>query len=329
MKIKHNSLKFFVLFYILIILLTSFPYIHPKQANAVTLEELADKISKLSSEEEKLLEEIVSLESQINQKAIEIAESQQKLDNFEVELNELHKRESEIEKNIKSLQEELEKNAVNSYKYGSDKIAMLIISAKDLNEVSRVIYLYRRMIKSNISLIQSLEDEKEMYEMIFRKSEDTREKIKNLNEELTNEKNKLEGYLAEKQNLLNQVKGERENFEGILADIKERINQIQSPQGATLVGEWDMVATAYYSGGGGLSGNSITAIGLRVKKGIVAVDPKVIPLGTKLYIPGYGEALAADTGGWVKGDRIDLAFDSLEECYRFGRRKVKVYLVQK
>lgn len=329
MKIKHNFLKFFVVFFILIIILTLFLYIHPKQAIAVTLQELADKISKLSSEEEKLLEEIVSLESQISQKTMEIADSQQKLDNFEVELDELHKRESEIEKNIESLQKELEKNAINSYKYGSDKLAMLIISAKDLNEASRVIYFYRRMIKNNISLIQSLEDEKETYEMIFRKSEETREKIKNLNEELTNEKNKLESYLTEKQNLLNQVKGEKANFESILAGIKERINQIQPPQGATLVGEWDMTATAYYSGGGGLSGNSITAIGLRVKKGIVAVDPKVIPLGTKLYIPGYGEALAADTGGWIKGDRIDLAFDSLEECYRFGRRKVKVYLVQK
>jgi 3D (Asp-Asp-Asp) domain-containing protein len=38
--------------------------------------------------------------------------------------------------------------------------------------------------------------------------------------------------------------------------------------------------------------------------------------------------MAADTGGWIKGDRIDLCFDSLDECYRYGRRKIYVYLVE-
>jgi 3D (Asp-Asp-Asp) domain-containing protein len=92
-----------------------------------------------------------------------------------------------------------------------------------------------------------------------------------------------------------------------------------------------MVATAYYAhgrGGNDINGNGITAIGLRARKGIVAVDPRVIPLGTRLYIPGYGEALAADTGGWIKNNRIDLCFETMEDCYRYGRRKIKVYLVE-
>ena len=73
----------------------------------------------------------------------------------------------------------------------------------------------------------------------------------------------------------------------------------------------------------------ITYSGLRVKPGIVAVDPKVIPLGTYLYIEGYGEALAADKGGAIKGNRIDLYYESPKDVARYGKRAVKVYILDK
>lgn len=91
-----------------------------------------------------------------------------------------------------------------------------------------------------------------------------------------------------------------------------------------------MVATAYdpspRSIGPGATG--YTYLGLKAKYGIVAVDPRVIPLRTRLYIPGYGEALAADIGGAIKGNRIDLCYDTYEEAIRFGRRKVEVYVLE-
>jgi 3D (Asp-Asp-Asp) domain-containing protein len=93
------------------------------------------------------------------------------------------------------------------------------------------------------------------------------------------------------------------------------------PPGVILTSELKMVATAYLSGGK-------TVTGLRARKGIVAVDPSVIPLGTKLYIEGYGEAQAADIGSSIKGNRIDLCFDSLQECKTYGKRTINVYLVE-
>ena len=93
------------------------------------------------------------------------------------------------------------------------------------------------------------------------------------------------------------------------------------PPGVILTSELKMVATAYFSGGK-------TATGLQARKGIVAVDPSVIPLGTKLYIEGYGEAQAADIGSSIKGNRIDLCFDSLQECKTYGKRNINVYLVE-
>ncbi|MGP6157426.1 MAG: 3D domain-containing protein [Vulcanimicrobiaceae bacterium] len=87
-----------------------------------------------------------------------------------------------------------------------------------------------------------------------------------------------------------------------------------------------MIATAYIAGCDGCSG--ITRTGTRAGHGVVAVDPHFIPLGTKLYVPGYGRALAGDTGGGIQGRRIDLGFDSLREAQLFGRREIVVYVLR-
>ena len=84
-----------------------------------------------------------------------------------------------------------------------------------------------------------------------------------------------------------------------------------------------MMATAYTAGSAG--GGGRTASGRLAGYGIVAVDPRIIPLGTRLYIPGYGMAIAGDTGGDIVGNRIDLGFDSLRGAMLFGRRDVTVY----
>jgi 3D (Asp-Asp-Asp) domain-containing protein len=76
-------------------------------------------------------------------------------------------------------------------------------------------------------------------------------------------------------------------------------------------------AVAYY-----LPGK--TALGLPVRKGVVAVDPRLIPLGTKLHVPGYGPSLAADVGTAIKGRIIDLWFPTTAEAREWGRRSVTI-----
>ena len=67
-----------------------------------------------------------------------------------------------------------------------------------------------------------------------------------------------------------------------------------------------------------------TALGVPVRKGVVAVDPKLIPLGTKLHVPVYGPGLAADVGYAIKGRIIDLWFPTLEKAQAWGRRTVTI-----
>ena len=100
-----------------------------------------------------------------------------------------------------------------------------------------------------------------------------------------------------------------------------------------------LTATAYdlsYESTGKNPGDpyyGITASGTKARPGTAAVDPNVIPLGTKLYIastdgsPDYGFATAEDTGGAIKGNRIDLFMEDSKDCYNFGIRPVKVYIL--
>src|SRR5207248_3620591 len=67
-----------------------------------------------------------------------------------------------------------------------------------------------------------------------------------------------------------------------------------------------------------------TASGLPVGPGIVAVDPTVIPLGTRMYIPGYGNGIAADVGGGIKGKTIDLWYSTYAQCAKWGLRTVTI-----
>jgi 3D (Asp-Asp-Asp) domain-containing protein len=91
----------------------------------------------------------------------------------------------------------------------------------------------------------------------------------------------------------------------------------------------NMTATAY--GPGPIDNgkwNDLTYAGGKVKKGIVAVDPAVIPMGTKLWVEGYGQAIADDQGSAIKGNRIDLAFNSRQEALDYGIQNVKVYVLK-
>jgi 3D (Asp-Asp-Asp) domain-containing protein len=90
-----------------------------------------------------------------------------------------------------------------------------------------------------------------------------------------------------------------------------------------------MNSTAYepspHSCGRGATGR--TACGLKAGYGVVAVDTDYIPFGTRMFIEGYGYAVAGDRGGAIDGYDVDLGFMTIDECYSWGRKKVKVYIL--
>jgi 3D (Asp-Asp-Asp) domain-containing protein len=84
-----------------------------------------------------------------------------------------------------------------------------------------------------------------------------------------------------------------------------------------------MVATAYPAM---VTGSGRTRLGYRADYGHVAVDPRVIPLGSLVYVEGYGFALASDTGSAIKGNRIDLCYPDWGTADRYGVKKVTVHV---
>ena len=104
---------------------------------------------------------------------------------------------------------------------------------------------------------------------------------------------------------------------------------ITNVEASEIQDNWEAInveATAYtrYDEGCG----DYTATGKLVTRGIISVDPDVIPLGTKVYIPGYGYAVADDTGGAISGYKIDIAMESVDEALEFGRRDIVIYIVK-
>ena len=95
------------------------------------------------------------------------------------------------------------------------------------------------------------------------------------------------------------------------------------------VASMTMIATAYTAGSATAYPTGYTATGVLARRGIVAVDPHLIPLGSTVFVPGYGIALAADTGGAIIGHRIDLCMDAYGEAMHFGRRTVQVYILKR
>ncbi|HOP73212.1 3D domain-containing protein [Thermoclostridium caenicola] len=174
---------------------------------------------------------------------------------------------------------------------------------------------------------------------------------KTMNEGETRTVNEGENGIREKQYKITYEDGKPVNREFIGETVvKEPVSRIVEygtvPNFVTSRGErvryskvLKMKATAYTNSfedtgkNPGDPGYGITYTGMTARTGVVAVDPKVIPLGSKLYIevpgsaPDYGFAIAADIGSAIKGNKIDLFFNTTEEVRRWGVRNVVVYIL--
>lgn len=109
----------------------------------------------------------------------------------------------------------------------------------------------------------------------------------------------------------------------------KEIKQMPSRGSESSSKEFYVTATAYSANCSGCTG--VTATGFDLNKNpnakVIAVDPSVIPLGTKVWVEGYGYAVAADTGGAIKGNRIDLFMPNENQVKNYGKKKVKIRIL--
>ncbi|MBD7945858.1 LysM peptidoglycan-binding domain-containing protein [Psychrobacillus sp. Sa2BUA9] len=97
-----------------------------------------------------------------------------------------------------------------------------------------------------------------------------------------------------------------------------------------VVKEFTVSASAFTAKCNGCTG--ITSSGINLKKNpdvkVIAVDPDVIPIGTKVHVEGYGYAVAGDTGSAIKGNKIDVFFSTTSEAYKWGRKNVTIKILE-
>ena len=112
--------------------------------------------------------------------------------------------------------------------------------------------------------------------------------------------------------------------------VGTQVSVAQASRGSVTSGEeLTVTATAYTPYCTGCSGVTATGINLRNNPDlkVIAVDPSIIPLGTKVYVEGYGYAIAGDTGGAIKGNKIDVFFPTKSQAYNWGRKTVKIRIL--
>ncbi|WP_176584142.1 3D domain-containing protein [Priestia megaterium] len=119
-----------------------------------------------------------------------------------------------------------------------------------------------------------------------------------------------------------QVQKEQQQAQAEQAQQQQPAESSQQASGKSMTVE----ATAYTANCAGCSGTTATGVDLKANPNqkVIAVDPSVIPLGSKVYVEGYGEAVAADTGGAIKGNRIDVFVPAEGDAQQFGRKSVKI-----
>lgn len=204
-----------------------------------------------------------------------------------------------------------EENAIDTQIVAKDTVMNLSASLAEVSKDNQAVTL----VKNDIAAKEKAAKEKAARE-------------KAAKEKAAKEKAAKEKAAKEAAEKAAKEKAEREAAEQAAAEQAAAEQSVSAAPsgGRTMI----MESTAYSSDpADALGGGTVTATGQNLLSNpiAVAVDPSVIPLGTRLYVEGYGEAYAVDTGSAIQGNIIDVHFPTAAQCYTWGRRQVQVTIL--
>lgn len=337
---KHNKILLLLAILVALLLLSQSPiFAEPDNSLEQAQTEIENKqnrISELKNQERALLSNLVALESQLQQNRQELNALQKNLRKTQSDLHKIQisfrKKQEDFREKKNILRARLENIYMESRFINLD----FILSCKDIASLLTRLNYLNLIAKQDAKLVQKVESEQQYLELAEVKMEQETRHLMELEANCKAKEAELDKTISEKRDLLDKVKEQQlETEEGLkelqakAIQIRTKMNELQPPSRGVSRGSLRMLATGYCPCSSCCGSNKgITATGLPAGKGVVAVDPKVIPLGTKLYISEYGEAIAGDTGGNIIGNRIDLGFDSHSETIAWGKRWVVVDILE-
>jgi peptidoglycan hydrolase CwlO-like protein len=287
----------------------------------------------LDNEYNSALQDLVAVDSEVGRYDGEITAVNDQLSGLGASIEAAKAQLTEVQSNLLDRQEILEKRIRSTYKSDDMGYLEVVMGAGDFSDFLNRIDMINEIAEDDRRLIDSIKDTKQQIETDLADLEQKQAEQESLLTELNSAQQNLLDAQAEQQSVVTSIQTQRElNEEELIqlqsqaASIEASMAQAQTEAVASNGGDYSpppaggttltMTATSYCMEG-------TTATGMPVGQGVIAVDPSVIPLGTKVYVSGYGDAIAADTGGAIVGNIIDVWLPC-SDAYAWGSRTVTV-----
>jgi 3D (Asp-Asp-Asp) domain-containing protein len=314
------------------------------------LEQKANEKNSINQEIEKIKSDMEALQTYItqNREALagtqqRIAETQQQIEKKKEEIvvlqDKIHNRKDVMKSRLVALQEDEKLNVAINVILESKSVADLIQRASAVTTLFNADNDIINDQENDLAQIEADKQEIAKHEEQLAVEKETLSKQQN---ELALNLQKRQESLTVMQQKYSQVDQEMAGIQAELTAAQEKVRQEQeavkamsiantpaAPAAPAPTGTEMYVTSTAYSW---QSSGSITYMGYNIKENpnmkLIAVDPSVIPLGSKVWVEGYGVAIAGDTGGAIKGHKIDVLMPNNAQAYAWGRKTVKVVVLQ-
>jgi 3D (Asp-Asp-Asp) domain-containing protein len=210
------------------------------------------------------------------------------------------------------------------YEEGETDPMAVLVDASSIDEAISGLDDINRIAGQDLRVIEQAEAARSRFVRATRRLAAAEAQARQVEEATAASMAALEAARRERQAMLASLSARRSSNSATISSLEGELTAAEARttrRSAAVRGGQSITVTAT-----GYSLSGTTATGVAVGYGIVAVDPSVIPLGTKMTVPGYGEGVAADTGGAITGARIDLWFPTTAEALAWGTRSVTITL---
>lgn len=310
------------------IILTVFLFSNP--VFALDLDRFKSEKMKLKSDLDAALNNLKTIRVEIDKVKHELIELESEIIVMEEQVKTCEENIKEIEIQLEKTIKSFNKSVIEFYKRKSNSLFQAVISQKDVFDFFKNINLLEHVIKQNSQAIKDYVELKNIYVKEKLLLEEKYEKLNNLKNDYNSAYNSLLEKEKDYEKEIENAKRKIAEIDVEIGEIQKRIGEIQKQYSdLKIFDEYRVLATGYcpcpiccgkYSSG-------YTAIGLKAGYGVIAVDPKYIPLRTKILIPGYGVAIAGDTGRKINNNHIDIGFDNHIAALRYGVRYIRIYKI--
>jgi 3D (Asp-Asp-Asp) domain-containing protein/FtsZ-binding cell division protein ZapB len=304
----------------------------------------ADDPAALRGEAERLQEANAGLATEAQRALLDLYSLESRLGRAELRLAGLRERQADVERRAEAARAQLEiargdlqaaerqlaARLQTLYVEGEVDPLAVLLGAESLDEALDALDGLDRLATQDRSIVEQVRTARRVLQTSVRELAERRAQLRDLVSDAQATRDALVAARAERASYLASLHGRQAFNDARIADLlaqaaaaQERAAAIESspvPAPAPAKGNRMTVTSTGYC----LVGT--TSTGVPTSWGVIAVDPSVIPLGTKMFVPGYGEGVAADTGSAVQGAMIDVWFPSCDQAVGWGQRVVTITL---